>query len=73
MPDAAYVFCWAEDRRPFGGGPRGDLRARVEAELGEDALDVRINGALGDDQLFGNLAVGATLGNTHRDLAFAGS
>src|SRR5690349_7642487 len=34
--------------QPLPGGPRGDLRARPEAKLGEDVGDVGLDGALAD-------------------------
>jgi hypothetical protein len=41
-----------------GGGPGGDLGARVQAELGQDVLDVVLRGAFGDVQGGGDLAIG---------------
>src|SRR5262249_33602212 len=59
--------------RPFlGGGPGGDLGAGGEAELGEDAFDVALGGAQGDDQFGGDLPVAQALGDQLGDLAFPG-
>jgi hypothetical protein len=48
--------------------PDGHLGARAQTELGEHVGHVRLGGALGDDQLLGNFAVGAAVGDQHRDL-----
>ena len=53
------------------GGPHGELGARVQVELGEDVAQVDTDGALGDDQRVGDLAVGPALRDEDGDLALA--
>ena len=53
------------------GEPGGDLAAGGEPELVQDAGDVDVDGALGDDQLLGHLAVGQPAGDQGGDLALA--
>src|SRR5438105_3225689 len=50
------------------GVPDGDLRAGVEAEFGEDVLDVAFDGTCGDDQEAGDLPVGQALRDQFGDL-----
>src|SRR5215475_7379959 len=52
----------------LGSGPGGDLGAGGEAEFGEDAFDVALGGAWGDDQLGGDLLAGQALGDQLGDL-----
>jgi hypothetical protein len=40
----------------------------VEPQLGQDALDMHADGALCDDQLFGDLAGAQPVGDEYRDL-----
>jgi hypothetical protein len=53
------------------GCPRCDLAAVLEAELGEDVLDVVLCGAFRDVEEVGDLAVGEAAGDQLGDLAFA--
>src|SRR2546430_2462677 len=53
------------------GTPGRDLRAMVHAELVEDVLHVVVDGALGDDELLRDLAIGHALRDHHRDLRLA--
>jgi hypothetical protein len=53
------------------GCPRCDLAAVLEAELGEDVLDVVLGGALSDVEEVGDLPVGEAAGDQLGDLAFA--
>ena len=53
------------------GEDRG-LDTVLEAELGEDAADVGLHRLLADRQVFGDLAVAATLGDQPEHVAFAG-
>jgi MMPL family len=41
----------------FFGGPDGDLGPGAEPELGQDAADVAVDGALGDEQPCSDLLV----------------
>src|SRR5215831_3660176 len=50
--------------------PGGDLGPRAEAELVQDAADVAVNGALGDEQARPDLSVGQAVGDQPRDLVF---
>lgn len=52
------------------GNPRGNLSARGESELGQNALDVSLCGSLGDDQAVGYGLVCQALGNQLGDFAF---
>ena len=54
---------------PPGGGDRG---ARVQPRLGEDAVDVVLDGGYGDDEFGGDLGVALARGEQRGDLAFAG-
>src|SRR5215475_11322228 len=56
----------------LGSGPGGDLGAGGEAEFGEDAFDVALGGAWGDDQFGGDLPVAQALGEQFGDLVFPG-
>ena len=51
--------------------PGDQLDAGGDAQLGEDAGDVRVDGAGGDDQPPGDLAVGEALAGQRRDLLLA--
>src|SRR4029077_15221621 len=51
--------------------PTGDLGSRVEPELVQDAADVAVDGALGDEQLYANLLVGQTLGDQARHICLS--
>src|SRR6266581_3681194 len=55
-------------RQALGDGPRGDLRASAEPELGQDVLDVVLGGPLGQEQDPGDLPVGQAPGDQHRHL-----
>ena len=66
---------------PGGGGgcsgdgarrtePGGELDARGDAQLAEDVLEVRVDGALGDAELLRDVAVGHPLADQRRDLPF---
>src|SRR6266851_2002386 len=48
--------------------PAGDLGSRVEPELVQDASDVAVDGALGDEQLRANLLVCEALSEQRREL-----
>jgi len=50
--------------------PGGDLGSRIEAELVQDAADVAVDGALGDEQACPDLLVGQAVGDQLRDLGF---
>src|SRR5438045_4151636 len=50
--------------------PGGDLGARGEAELAEDVADVGLDGGFGDDQPFGDLAVGPAARDQAGDFPF---
>src|SRR5690349_17986407 len=52
-------------------GPRRDLRSRLEVELLEDVLDVRLDGALGQDEPVRDLAVRRPSGDQAGDLRLA--
>src|SRR5256885_16540826 len=52
-------------------GPRGDLRARHEAELVQDVLDVALHGPLADDEPPGDLLVRQALGDQRGHLLLA--
>jgi len=47
------------------------LRATLDAELAEDVVDVRLDGAGCDNELIGNLVVGETRSNELEDFLFA--
>jgi len=49
----------------------GGLRTVTAAELGQDMAHMRVNGALGYEQPFGDLPVRQTPGDKLRDLVFA--
>jgi hypothetical protein len=51
--------------------PNRDLDARFDAQLGQDVLDVRVDGSRAHAQLFGNLAVRSALHDQLGDLALA--
>lgn len=55
---------------PALGGPGCDLRARAEAQLVADGLDVPLHGALGDEEALGDLPVGRARGDVIGDLRF---
>ena len=52
-------------------GPHGDLRARGEVELGEDARHVRLHRPHAHHQLAGNGTVGLALGDQRGHLTLA--
>src|SRR6476620_8751445 len=63
--------CWAaRSRIVLSSGPGSDLSAGGEAGLGEDAFDVALGGAWGDNQLGSALLVAQALGDQPGDLAF---
>src|SRR5215472_3249204 len=62
---------WLVPFRRRSGGPGGDLAAVVEAELGEDVLDVVFRGAFGDVEQVGDLAVGEAAADQFGDFALA--
>src|SRR3954452_16693911 len=53
-------------------GPHGDLDAVSGAQLPHEAGEVGFDGARGDVELAGDLAVGAALGYGHEDFLLAG-
>jgi hypothetical protein len=53
-------------------GPHGDLDAVSGAELAHQAGEVGLDGARGDEELAGDLAVGATSRYGHEDFLLAG-
>jgi hypothetical protein len=50
--------------------PRGDLRARGEPKLGQNAFDVTFSGALGDDEGFCDLPIAHAFRDEVGDLLF---
>src|SRR5215217_3131921 len=52
-------------------GPDGRLGAVGDAELGDDVLDVHLDGAHADDEALGYLAVGLALGEQTQHLVLA--
>lgn len=48
----------------------GNVCAGGDAEFGEDAYDLGVGGAFGNDGVFGDLAVGQSFGDQVCDLAF---
>src|SRR3954451_22417399 len=53
-------------------GPHGDLDAVAGTELSHEAGDVGFDGARGDEELAGDLIVGAALGHRYEDFLLAG-
>ncbi len=53
--------------------PGDQLRSGLDTQLGEDVLQLRLDRARGDQQLFGNLAIGQPTGNQRGDILFAAS
>ena len=51
--------------------PGRDASAGRNAELAQDVGDMRLDGALADEQFLGNLAVGASGGNVRGDFSLA--
>ena len=56
---------------PMAEGEDGRLDAVLQAELGEDAADVGLDGLLADRQVPGDLPVAVTAGDQPEDFAFA--
>jgi len=56
-----------------GSHPGSDLGAGVDAELVQDAADVAVHGALGDEQPRPDLLVGQALGDQPRDVGLPAS
>ena len=52
------------------GERRGEFAARGDAELGEDAVEVRADRAVRDVELLSDLAVGEAFGGEVSDLEF---
>src|SRR5439155_10272431 len=60
-------------RRDLSGRQRGGkFVSRVQLQLAEDACEVTLNRACGDEEGLGDLAVGEALTGQLRDTAFAG-
>src|SRR5689334_14254262 len=57
----AYCLAGAWLSEPNINGPGGDLRPRAKSQLAQNIGDVRFGGALADDQLIGDSAVGLPL------------
>src|SRR5690242_17845443 len=70
---AYFSLAWSSSRagRPVGAGQSSDLGAVAAAELGQDVAHVGVDGALGDEQPVGDLAVGQARGDQLGDLVFA--
>jgi hypothetical protein len=51
--------------------PGGDLGSRVKAELVQDAAEVAVDGALGDEQAGSDLPVGQAISDQPRDFGFS--
>src|SRR5947199_1405346 len=51
--------------------PAGNLGSRVEPELVQDASDMAVNGALGNEKLRADLPVGQTLGDQPRHVCLS--
>ena len=54
------------------GLPSAEVFAGGDAELGEDVAEVPLDGAGADEQLRGDLLVGAAVSGQFRDLGFLG-
>lgn len=71
-PGCWPVGAWLRGRRSglggFRSGPGSDLAAGLEAQLGQDVLDMVLGGSFGDVQNLGDLAVGEPPGDQPRDL-----
>src|SRR5262245_48129497 len=55
-----------------GGGGGGELCSGGDAQLGEDVAQVRLHGALGDEQPADDLGVGEDVGDEPDDLQLGG-
>src|SRR5262249_37703500 len=67
-----YSLDGALRRRPqvLACSPGGYFGTGLDAELGENVLEVRLDGALGDQKLIGGLSVGEAAGHERGDLPF---
>ena len=67
---AAYLIRRG-DRRPAATDKNGGLGTVTAAELGQDVAHVCVDGALGDEEPFGDLPVRQAPGDQLCDLLFA--
>ena len=72
QPNLAIVVRVSASRsRCAAGHPSRDLGSRTESELGENAFDVAVGGALGDEQSLGDFTVGQAVLDQLGDLEFS--